>query len=528
MNRVPFRQQPSFRALIFAVLLAAIWVYDLVRGGGWAASVTGLGLDLMLLGLLLALSVFFYSQFVLPVRTLHDRLRICSRTLLHAVRRHGPVVFIQNGRKVDRHRQAGGRGPGLLWIDTASAAMTRSEAGPKRALGPGIHFLHSKEQLESTFSLHAQTCSIGPGQDEPVFERLPEDAGEAARRRHADLQSRRQAVSGLTRDGNEVIPEIRVVFKLEGHAAPPGGPGSHFGFMRQSIERAARGQGVNVDPVSARRSYVAWNQLPGLIAVDLWREYLAKFTLDELFNARFGPAPHVLQPEEPVPADAFAPQPIGPPPGFPARMLLAVGDAIEKRLSSGPHAMDSAWAQSQLRRHYGEVKQVAGRQYTALQIIAHMVKARMTQGAVPSMDEYGRYGKGQVPSEEFKRLRERGLRVLDVTLGGYRFDPAVEAQIVQQWKTAWLESASSERGHVEQLEVLAAEAGRQQALLEHAQILARALRAASLPSIPAALAILLKTSHDEILMDERLHGQGAEELGSLATLAKWVESPSNE
>ena len=115
-----------------------------------------------------------------------------------------------------------------------------------------------------------------------------------------------------------------------------------------------------------------------------------------------------------------------------------------------------------------------------------------------------------------------------MTLGGYRFDPAVEAQIVQQWKTAWLESASSERGHVEQLEVLAAEAGRQQALLEHAQILARALRAASLPSTPAALAILLKTSHDEILMDERLHGQGAEELGSLATLAKWVESPSNE
>ena len=117
-----------------------------------------------------------------------------------------------------------------------------------------------------------------------------------------------------------------------------------------------------------------------------------------------------------------------------------------------------------------------GREYTALQVISHMVRARMTQAAVPILDEGGRYGKGHFLSEEFKRLSERGLRIMDVSLGGFRFAPAVEEQIVQQWRSSWLDTAAAERAHVEQLEVLAVEAGRQRAVLEHARALCSALR----------------------------------------------------
>ena len=109
-----------------------------------------------------------------------------------------------------------------------------------------------------------------------------------------------------------------------------------------------------------------------------------------------------------------------------------------------------------------------GREYTALQVISHMVRARMTQAAVPILDEGGRYGRGHFLSEEFKRLNERGLRILDVTMGGFRFAPAVEDQIVRHWRTSWLDTAAAERVHVEQLEVLAVEAGKQRALLDHA------------------------------------------------------------
>jgi hypothetical protein len=115
-----------------------------------------------------------------------------------------------------------------------------------------------------------------------------------------------------------------------------------------------------------------------------------------------------------------------------------------------------------------------------------------------------------------------------VTLGGYRFDPAVEGQIVQQWQSAWLANASSERDHVEQLEVLAAESGRQRALLEHASVLGTALQSEPATSLPTALKVLFQASRNEILADERLHGRGGAELNSLDELARWVESPADD
>jgi hypothetical protein len=104
----------------------------------------------------------------------------------------------------------------------------------------------------------------------------------------------------------------------------------------------------------------------------------------------------------------------------------------------------------------------------------------------------------------------------------------VERQIVQQWKSAWLANASSERDHVEQLEVLAAESGRQRSLLEHAAALGKALQSEPAASIPAALKILVQASHNEILTDDRLHGRGSTELNSLVELARWVDSPGDD
>jgi hypothetical protein len=297
--------------------------------------------------------------------------------------------------------------------------------------------------------------------------------------------------------------------------------------MRESVERAARSQGINVDPVSARRFLVAWNQLPGLIAVDLWREYLAKFTLDDLFSPRFLALPEVLQPEEPVRAGAPQATPMVIRRRWPAPLLRRFNNSLERWLETTSIA---DWQDDEDRwiRKPQAARLIPGRNYTALQIIAHMVKARMTMAAVPILDECGRCLKGHALSEEYKRLRERGLLILDVTFGGYRFDPAVEQQIVQQWRTAWLPNANRERVHIEQLEILAAESGKQQALLEHAKFLGRALRSDPPASIPAALRTLLQASHKEILTDERLHGQGGSELNALSELSKWVESSGNE
>jgi hypothetical protein len=529
MSPVPLRHRPAFQASIFAVVLAATWIYDYFSRGNRSASLAGIAFDFVLLFLGFQACLFIYGQFTLPVRTLQDRKRVFGRLMLRARNAHGAAIFVQNGRKVERRGEAGRAGPGLLWIDTASAAITRAGTGPKRFLGPGIHFLRAGDHVDAAFSLHHQVSSMGPAQDEPVFEKLREDATEEQRNRFASIQARRQAVSGLTRDGNEVIPEIRVVFKLDGAPAGPAQPGSHFGFSPDAVARAALGEGVNVDPVSARRSHVAWNQLPGLIAADLWREYLAKFTLDELFTATFDTIPDVPQPQEREAETADVARPrLEQRPDAVAPLLKRLNDSIETWLARrGIPAHDIPEARHASRAP-SPSRQVGGREHTALQIIARMVKCRMTQASVAILDDSGRYLKSHAPSEEFKRLRERGLRILDVTLGGYRFDPAVEHQIVQQWKSAWLANASSERDHVEQLEVLAAESGRQRALLEHASVLGKALQSEPAASIPAALKILVQASHNEILTDDRLHGRGTPELTSLVELARWVESPSDE
>ena len=329
MSPVPLRHRPAFRALLFAVVLVATWIYDYAFRDDRSASLAGIALDLVLLLLLFPACLFIYGQFTLPVRNLQDRMRVFGRLLLRARNAHGAAIFVQNGRKVERRGESGRAGPGLLWIDTASAAITRAGTGPKQVLGPGIHFLRAGDRVDATFSLHPQMYSMGPSQDEPVFERLPEEASEEQRQRYASTQARRQAVSGLTRDGNEVIPEIRVVFKLEGTPAGPGQPGSHFGFDPDAVARAALGEGVTVDPVSARRSAVAWNQLPGLIAADLWREYLAKFTLDELFTARFDAVPDVPQPQERLAESANVVTPPRVRPDSLAPLLRRLNDLIE-------------------------------------------------------------------------------------------------------------------------------------------------------------------------------------------------------
>ena len=124
MTPVPFRHQPAFRALLFTIALVATWLYDVLYAGGLPSGLAAAALDLILLFLVIQACLFVYAQFVLPVRTLRERLLIWARLLLHWRNAHGPAVFVQNGRKVERRGESSRPGPGLVWIDTASAVTS--------------------------------------------------------------------------------------------------------------------------------------------------------------------------------------------------------------------------------------------------------------------------------------------------------------------------------------------------------------------------------------------------------------------
>ena len=523
MNQVPFRYRPVFRSVILGVILAGIYVYVIWRRGGFWMNVLGIALDLILLALLYQACIFFYAQFILPTHSLQERLKIASRLKLHAAGGHGPAIFVKNGRKVERLGESEIIGPGVVWIDTASAVVTRTFATFKQVLGPGVHFIEANEKIGSVIGLHVQTQTIGPtGLDAP-YEPLKENPTEDDRRHYDEMKSRCMAVRGMTRDGIEVIPTISVSFKIDAKPAGPGETGSRFGFNAEAVERAARSEGINPNSITEEKRRVPWNQLPGLMAAELWREYLSKFTLNELFEASQKPLPDVRQPEIPAATIAMPSGPFVLRRGFGARMLKSINDDWERKLNElmppepPPHEQELPHAKPSAGPHGESIR------YTALQIINQMMKARMSQAIVIKLDDCGRVTEAQQPSDEYKKLTERGVAVLSASVNAIFLSREIEEQLLSRWTTSWLSNARSDRSRIDRLDMAYMEEGKHQALLDHALVLSEAINKEHPSTVPAAVRSLLQATEGEIRANDRLLSRVSSQLESIQGLEKWLE-----
>ena len=523
MNQVPFRYRPAFRSVVLGVILAGIYVYIMWRRGGFWENILGIVLDLILLALLYQACVFFYAQFILPTHSLEERLKIASRLRLHAAGGHGPAIFVKNGRKVERLGESDIIGPGVVWIDTASAVVTRTFATFKQVLGPGVHFIEANEKIGSVLGLQVQTQTIGPSGIEAPYEKLKENATEDERRQHQEMLTRCVAVRGMTRDGIEVIPTINVSFKIDAKAAGPGEKGSHFGFNAEAVERAARSEGIDPNSITEEKRRVPWNQLPGLMAVELWREYLSKFTLNELFESTQKPLPEVRQPEIPKATVAMPSTPLVLHRGFAARLLRSLNDDWEQKLNElmppeAPAPEDELLPAKPASTPRGEPVR-----YTALQIINQMMKARLSQAIVVKLDECGRVTEAQQPSDEHKKLNERGIAMLSANVSAIYLSPDIEEQLLSRWTTSWLENARTDRNRIDRLNMAFAEEGRHQALLDHALVLSEAINREKPASTTAAVKALLQGTEGEIRANDRLLTRVSTEVDSLQGLEKWLE-----
>jgi hypothetical protein len=132
--------------------------------------------DVVLLGVVLIFWLFFFSQFVLPVRTLNERWQAATRLFVYHFHRHGPAIFIENGRIQQGSRDKGRRGPGVALLDTASATVLRNPHAFTRPVGPGIVFTEGNEYPEGAVSLYRQSEDLGPRNSEDPY--LPQQADE--------------------------------------------------------------------------------------------------------------------------------------------------------------------------------------------------------------------------------------------------------------------------------------------------------------------------------------------------------------
>ncbi len=447
--------------------------------------------------------LFFFSQFLLPLKRVEDRIRLTWRVLLNMFNRAGPALVVQDGRILIPQGEIPYSGPGLVITDVASAVAVRAPGQGVRIIPPSsVGFLEPWDCVADVVDLRAVSRIVGPREDEDPFAPRQEGEGE---QQYQERQERYYQTRGITRDGVEVVPRLWVRFHLMTSEEPPPSLSCVEERLRwwndprwrafppfrtiyygsaESVWRAVVSRPIEVnappnldgfvDCVECAEQYqrYPWDWLPAMMAADLWREYVRRFTLDELFS----PLPH----------------------------------------------------------HNGQ---------TGLEVIRQAIETRLTQPTYQEMDATGRLNRseqGERRSEEFAELERRGVRVTKVAVIGLFLPKEVEKELAQLRANSWLQRARGMREWVERQRALAHEQGERAALAFFGQAFAQQrpllqqvqafwegnLRPAPGFLLNAAQAILLQVANlfDRSDFRERL---GPREVGRLRRLLALLRQLGN-
>jgi len=273
----------AWRRLIGSIaLVAIIYILLFIWQGGLSSSTaqTSLLIDFLLFGLGLLFWVLTFSHFVLPLRKPIEALDVAVEMLKALLGRRPSAAFIQDGEQISGTSNQPAR---LLLLDGASAAVLQNESAYTQAIGPGLTIGRRDERIAGTLDLRKQRRSLGPHPEEDPFAPQGLDESPVA---YQARQHRRSQTSALTRDNVEIAARMEVDLRVD---AREGQGGSAFGFQPDAAWRAVAHEGVAVQaPSDARGHQLNWDWLPVHLAADLWREYLRKFLLSELFEPTQG------------------------------------------------------------------------------------------------------------------------------------------------------------------------------------------------------------------------------------------------
>ncbi|MBC7876869.1 MAG: hypothetical protein H7Y59_06825 [Anaerolineales bacterium] len=229
--------------------------------------------------------VYFFSQFVLPIQNPKYRQEIYTRVKnFDTDSKRGPALFIKNGRVIMHEGEADKHGPGVIVLDTASAAVLRTDTEIKDTIGPGVKFTMGNEYVAGSVDLRAQWQFIGPAvSDQPFLNPVPTSPKD-----YNETQSRRQQTSGLTRDGFEVSPTISIKFSIKRpreRKPTESGVISQYGYDADSVRNAITREVIQLGTSDNNQTRMEWNKLPTHLVVNIWREYIRKFKLGDLFTS---------------------------------------------------------------------------------------------------------------------------------------------------------------------------------------------------------------------------------------------------
>jgi len=246
--------------------------------------------DLTVFLVIFFLMLFVYSQFIIPVKSIHERVQIFTHILLHLFGMHGVPQRIDNGTIFPKNPDPNRKGPTIVLVDTASVGIVQDGSNEIYPIGPGIHFTRSKSHIIDTAVLFPQQQTIGPFPGEDPF--APFDPQIEENSAYDERQSRRLTTTARTRDGIEIAPTFSVKFGFDPGSTPQrnqsfgfglnraAGPGpTEFGYNPLSISNAL----INHRTEKSYSQSNEWRWIPGRLTIDLWREYISRFTFTQLF-----------------------------------------------------------------------------------------------------------------------------------------------------------------------------------------------------------------------------------------------------
>lgn len=273
-----FLRPPWRRPLLTAGGLLLLYLILMLLSGGFGARSDQIGVDLLLCIIGMAFWMLFFVQFALPMKRIKEREEAFYRLVAYILGLAGPAIRIENGEIKERKGEMEKTGPGVVILDTASAGMVRNPAHFITPVGPGVYFTGRYETIAGTVDLHLQRAGIGPQENEDPFVPQIRDESDAAFKARQD---RRYATQGLTRDGIQVVPHIRVAVKIDAEANQGN---TYFGYDETAVERAIKGLPVELgDRPDGQHHAVNLTWLPLRLAADIWKECVSRYTLEELF-----------------------------------------------------------------------------------------------------------------------------------------------------------------------------------------------------------------------------------------------------
>jgi regulator of protease activity HflC (stomatin/prohibitin superfamily) len=267
--------------------------------------------------------------------------------------------------------------------------------------------------------------------------------------------------------------------------------------------------------------------------VDVWREYVSKFTLDELFKPdQLVPPP---PPEFPQPTDEEI-DPLTQAVSITtsqttwqnrSTILLREVNVTLSRIirwfeGGSKGTKTSVPAPSDIPKSSPPEKREPVKK-TALQVVNDMVNARLKKPEVDILDDDGRRGLGVIRSQEYQLLKNRGISVLSVSIDNLRLNPAIEETLINRWSASWHENAEAERKQIERRQNVFKSSGQEKAIRQYAERLSSDLTRKKPYGVKETLKTLLMRTRTIILNDDKLRKDMDDEQQALEDILRWVE-----